>query len=164
MLPKKILNLANQSVRVDDHWHSHLSRLCGVNGDCHSEPLLTGDSVVRSVADKTLLQRRYQALSVDMESFGVAAAATRAGMPVAVLRVVLDELDSAIPISAVAAANPDGTVRWGKLIKCLIHRPADLYGLVRLSQAVEEAKRVLNASASRLIEHSESIVSHSPSS
>lgn len=84
------------------------------------------------------------ALIVDMESGAVARVAAKAGVPLAVLRVVADPACRALPRSAMAGLDEDGNPRIGAVLAGLARRPWELPGLIRVgldSQAALSALR-----------------------
>ncbi|MCA8907455.1 MAG: nucleoside phosphorylase [Rhodospirillaceae bacterium] len=94
-------------------------------------------------AEKADLHARYQAAVVDMESHRVARAAADADVLFAVLRVVLDPADLAIPASALGGLGPDGRTRPMAVLRALARRPGDLPALIGLAWRTRRALRVL---------------------
>ena len=80
---------------------------------------------------------------VDMESHRVARAAADADVLFAVLRVVLDPADLAIPASALGGLGPDGRTRPMAVLRALARRPRDLPALIGLAWRTRRALRVL---------------------
>ncbi|RMD62454.1 MAG: hypothetical protein D6826_07385, partial [Alphaproteobacteria bacterium] len=86
---------------------------------------------VATVFDKRTLAAATGAVIVDMESYGVARAAQAVGMPVAVLRAVLDPARQSVPRAALAAATPDGQIHLGAMIAALARRPWEVAAMIR---------------------------------
>jgi adenosylhomocysteine nucleosidase len=96
VLPRRVLERGAAPVPVDVAWHSRLAPLaeelvleCG--------DLLTVPEALESPAAKRAAAAATNAVAVDMESAGVAAAAARARVPFVAVRVVVDGLDDALP-------------------------------------------------------------------
>lgn len=81
--------------------------------------------------------------AVDQESHAVAAVAADRAMPMAVLRVVVDDATTAIPPTAAAAVDAAGRSRPGLVVLGLLRRPWELPALHRLASAVGRADRAL---------------------
>jgi nucleoside phosphorylase len=66
------------------------------------------------VAGKRALRAETGALAVDMESHVAARVAARRGLPFAVVRVISDSADEALPPAAQIGMKPDGAWRWAR--------------------------------------------------
>ncbi len=111
--------------------------------DAHHLPIYGAHAPVLSAAGKQALWRDTGAVAVDMESRDVAEAADEAGLPYAVLRVILDPAHRSIPPSALAGARDDGSIDAKAIVKSLLRRPRDLNGLVRLAGESRKANLAL---------------------
>ena len=83
------------------------------------------------------------AATVDMESHAVALAAREAGLPLAVLRVVSDTADQAIPPAALAGLREDGTTDALAVVTALAQGPRQLPALIRTAREFGRAMRRL---------------------
>src|SRR5262249_7773706 len=101
------------------------------------------DQVLATADDKSALWSRTHALIVDMESHAVAAA----GPPFAILRVVVDPAERALPAAALAALSPGGEVRIPKLIAGLLRRPGDISAVWALAGDNRRARAGLRRAA-----------------
>jgi hopanoid-associated phosphorylase len=106
-------------------------------------PVFGADAPVLTVSGKELLWHSTGAVAVDMESGMVAETADHYGLPYAVLRIVLDPANRAVPQSALAGAREDGTVDVAAVVKSLMRRPRDLKALLRLAGDSRKANRAL---------------------
>jgi adenosylhomocysteine nucleosidase len=83
--------------------------------------LLSQDRVANSAAEKEQLRQRA-ALAIDMEAGGVAARATRSGLPFYSIKVVCDRADESFPLDINSMRSPDGRIRRVKIgIHALTH-------------------------------------------
>lgn len=98
---------------------------------------------ITGVADKAQLFAEYGAAAADMESHHVARVAQRFGLPCAVLRVVLDPADCAVPEAALAATRENGTISYAKLLASLAKNPKQLPAMMKLGRHHAAAKRSL---------------------
>ena len=101
-------------------------------------------------AAKTALHRRWRALTVDLESGGVARACAEANRPFAVLRAVADPASRAIPRSALAGLTLSGRINPFGVARSLIARPGELPALLQLGGETRTALRTLADAARRL--------------
>jgi hopanoid-associated phosphorylase len=83
------------------------------------------------------------AMAVDMESGAVAKVAAAAGVPFAVLRVIADPADRALPPSALLGLDVHGDAAAWPVIKSLATRPWDLPGLIRVAVDSQKALTAL---------------------
>ncbi|MEN3976716.1 hypothetical protein [Emcibacter sp. SYSU 3D8] len=94
-------------------------------------------------ADKRALHIMTKALGVDMESYGVGEIARDRGVPFLTLRVVADGATRILPSSALAAANPDGTVDTVRALTELALHPWEFADMVRLGLQTSAARKTL---------------------
>lgn len=134
------------------------ARVCDTAGRTWATAFLAGtgtlagvDAAVTTPGGKAALRAGTGAVAVDMESHVVARAAAAAGLPFAVLRVVADPADRAIPAAALNGVGPDGTPRLWPVIAGLLRRPQDLPGLLALRRDYAAALAALEAAAAELI-------------
>ena len=125
---------------TDARWAQRLRRIIP---DTVSGPLLGVRQPVALAGDKRVLHQETGAVAVDMESHVVARAAVHHGVPLAVIRVVVDPVERTIPRSALAGTRPDGTINPLGVAKSLMRHPGDLYGLIRMSLDARAARATL---------------------
>lgn len=116
----------------------------------HYKPVFASDETVTSVRDKQAIWHETGAVAVDMESGHAAQVAAHYGVPVAVLRVVLDPAHRTIPLSALAGASDDGETDPLAVLRALLRRPGDLPGLLRLAGDTRRASQALLSSRQAL--------------
>lgn len=90
------------------------------------QPLLTA-------ADKAECANRLSACAVDMESAAVGKAAAAAGVPLLVVRVILDPADRPIPAWLAGTLGASGKPLPSRLLAGLATHPGDLPALLRLA-------------------------------
>ena len=108
------------------------------------------DQPVASADAKSALHQVSGALAVDMESGAVARAARDAGLPFAVLRVVIDAASRDLPPAAMAAMAPGGGLDIGGLARELWREPRQIGGLITLARDAAVARRALGRAAALL--------------
>jgi adenosylhomocysteine nucleosidase len=100
--------------------------------------------------EKAALFRSWHALSVDLESGGVARACAEVGKPFVVLRAVADPARRIIPRSALAGLTERGRMNPLAVARGLTKRPSDLRGLMQLGLETRRALRALSGATRRL--------------
>jgi len=105
---------------------------------------------VTSSKEKVDLTRGREALAADMESAAVLRAAAEAGLPAAVLRVVLDPADRAIPAAALAGGPGGGSP--GAVAAALARRPWEIPAVIRLAGDYARALASLRRAAPALLD------------
>jgi adenosylhomocysteine nucleosidase len=100
---------------------------------------------VAHAADKARLFAATGAAVVDMESGAVAAVATAAGLPFAVLRVVCDPAGRDLPPAALVALDGDGAIAALGVLASLLRHPGQIPALLRLARDAAAARTGLRA-------------------
>ena len=100
--------------------------------------------------EKSALYRATGALAIDMESGAVARAARNAGLPFAVVRVIIDPAMHEVPPAALAAMAPGGRIDYAGLAGALWREPRQIAGLLTLARDAAAARRSLGRAAALL--------------
>ena len=101
--------------------------------------LLSRASALGDAAAKALAFRTTGAVAVDMESIAIASVAAERGLPLLVLRVIVDAAADELP-RAVIAASVGGELRLGRLAAGLLRSPSELASLWRLARRFRTAR------------------------
>ena len=103
---------------------------------------LTSDRIVRTVQEKAQLSAFADA--VDMESFGVLAAAHSSSRPAVAIRVISDRFDQDIPVDIEMTVDEKrGTIRIGGVLHYLGKHPLQVPALIRLGRDSKTAAEAL---------------------
>ncbi len=132
-----------RSYAVDPAWHERLGGALSAGMRWSDPPVLGSDAAVLTAADKAALYRKTRAAAVDMESHGLAREAAGRGIPFAVLRVIADPADRAIPAWAMGAVAADGSTRVAHVLKALLTKPWELGALLNLARDSRRAHAAL---------------------
>jgi|GEM_PF-2536718 len=117
--PRRILAEGEAPLAVDAAWHSRLAALADeLAVDCGD--LLTVAEPLESPAAKRAAAAASNAVAVDMESAGIAAAAARGRVPFVVLRVVVDGIDDALPAGAQDWLDEQGRTRAAAVLRAVV--------------------------------------------
>jgi nucleoside phosphorylase len=150
LVPRRVGALGVAPLAVDAAWHERFAAL-GHEFRIDNGDLLTVPAALESPAAKRAAGAATGAVAVDMESAAVAAAAARAGVPFAALRVVVDALDDALPSGAEHWIDERGRRRLAPALLAAVSvsqwRP-----LVTLARRYRVAMRVLDRLAAALVE------------
>ncbi len=151
ILPKAIVTADNERFETDAAWLSAVAdRLAGL-------PLITQNTiycateVIETQSGKQATHSRCGACAVDMESAGIAHAATRFGIPFVAVRIVLDEVSDILPAATRDAVHSDGNLNIAGLLRGLASRPRDISGLIRLASKSSKAQKQLKAVCEALL-------------
>lgn len=113
--------------------------------------LLSVDKVIPTPAAKARLFRERLAAAVDMETYAVAVAARKLGVPMIALRAISDPADAALPASSLSWLTRDGRPRLLPPIAWALAHPWRIPDLVRLGRASKLAAERLADEAERII-------------
>ena len=118
---------------TDSRWLGALHAALAARFTLHSGALASVDRVLESPASKALAARSMGAVAVDTESAAIAAVAADAGVPFAVVRVVADGCDDALPAHVEQWIDAAGERRLAPLARAAL-APAQWPGLWRLAR------------------------------
>ncbi|MEO1161329.1 MAG: hypothetical protein AAFW74_12900 [Pseudomonadota bacterium] len=151
ILPDAIVTADNEHFDTDAGWVS------AVAGKMAGMPLVTeraiycATEVIETQAGKQATRTQCGACAVDMESAGIAHAATRFNIPFIAVRIVLDEEADTLPEATRDAVHSDGNLNVGGLLRGLVSRPQDVGGLIRLAGKSGKAQKQLKAVCETLL-------------
>lgn len=146
---KRPVREENASVVCDPDFATRLfEKLRAAGVQCKRGAGLTIKRVVIEAENKLALGARYGAAAVDMETYDVVSACARAGVPVAALRVVLDEASDDLP-DFNRALRADGSTNVWRLLPALLARPMIT---ARFIFNLRRAMRTLRMAASSVLD------------
>jgi hopanoid-associated phosphorylase len=122
---------------------AHAKRLTALGRRVLTADVAGVEAAILSAEAKADLRARTGAAAVDMESHVAVAFASRRGLPFAVLRVVCDPAERALPAFAAAALKPNGDPDVVGVLAALLRREARIGELMRLARDSGEAFRSL---------------------
>ncbi len=124
---------------TDRQWHEYMASAIGKVAPVREGRIVGSDTVV-AAAGKWKLFEDTGAACVDMESQAVAAAASAAGLPFAVLRAVADPASVDIPEWISRSVRADGGIDLAKALGAAVIRPLDWRRLCRLAIGSRKAR------------------------
>jgi nucleoside phosphorylase len=128
-----------------------VERLLAVGGTrCALGPVAGVDRIVGARDEKVALFVKTRALTVDMESEGVARAATERGLPFGVIRVVFDPSNRDLPAALGRTVKPDGSTTMKPVVRALLLNPFELGGYLSVAIDSVMALRALRRVGLRL--------------
>jgi len=101
----------------------------------HVGRLVTADKVIRLPEEKLALGEKHAAAAVDMETFAVAEACRREGIPFLSVRVISDTVDETLPPdlhNLISQQSPAG--KLGAVAGALWRRPSSVKDMYRLRE------------------------------
>ena len=145
LLPTEVVALDGTVIETATSWRKQMADAIGAS--VVMGRLLTSNTAIGSIEDKSRLFRETGAVAVDMESLAVAAAARAHHLPFLAIRVIVDSAADALPHAVTTAANGKGHLHVWRLLGALARKPAELAPLIRLAQRYRAANRSLAAVA-----------------
>jgi adenosylhomocysteine nucleosidase len=141
VIPETVVD-GGERFATDAAWASQLRALLPQSS---TAPVAGIDVPVADVSAKAHLHAVTGADAADMESHIAARGAARFGVPLAILRVIADPADRALPAAAVAGLGGDGRPAVRAILGALAGHPWQLPALVRVAADALRAMRVLSA-------------------
>lgn len=151
-LPPGRCVIATEVIQGAVHWIADpawAAALLGAVPGSDEVRMMGSDHPVSEVAQKRLFWQRG-ASAVDMETHIVARTAAELGLPFAVMRVIADPADRALPPAARVGLGSDGRADIGAVLRSLLHHPGQLPALLATALEVEAAFRALRFARRRL--------------
>jgi adenosylhomocysteine nucleosidase len=128
------------SYSADPAWTGSIKTLIG----CADLVTIAGvDRPLTRPSEKQALYQTRGAVAADMESHVVARIAAELALPFAVLRVIADPAERALPQAAIAGMKADGGVDVGAVLASLATSPGQLPGLIRVAVEAGRARAAL---------------------
>jgi len=152
LLPQQVLTPNGVSFATDSRWRMELCRALQPMFAVHGGALLETPDVLATRVVKAQAAQASGAIAADMESAAVGQAASDAGKPFVVLRVVLDTLADTLPKGVERWIDEAGNRRLMAALEMAL-RPAGWPDLVRLSRRYGRARGTLTDSAKALVPH-----------
>jgi adenosylhomocysteine nucleosidase len=112
-------------------------------GGMTGHTVLAGSTVVADAAEKRALFAATGAHVVDLESGPVARIARSHGLPFAVVRAVCDPAERDLPPAALVALGPGGGIGLMPVLRSVLGRPRQIFGLLALARDAARARRAL---------------------
>jgi hopanoid-associated phosphorylase len=128
------------TVATDAAWSA---RLAAALPEARTGLVLGGDRILGDARRKAALFARTGALAVDLESGGVARAATTAGVPFVVLRAIADPAARDVPPAALIGLNAEGGIALGAVLASLWRDRAQLPRLLQVARDARVARAAL---------------------
>lgn len=116
LLPERVRGAGGGEWAVDAGWRRRLRTALGESLPVAGGLLAESPGLLTGPAAKAALARTSGARAADMESAALAALARRAGVPMLVVRAVVDPAGVALPRGLAAAIGADGRLRWLPLL------------------------------------------------
>ena len=142
VLADRVLDDSLRETATDTSLTEVLARAFQPIATIHRGTVASVSEPVTSVADKVALADASGAIAVDMESAAIAEGAFRSGVPLVVVRVIVDRADRAVPAAAIAGMDGKRT-RPGRVLAALIKSPRETGDLIALGLAARRARRTL---------------------
>jgi adenosylhomocysteine nucleosidase len=128
------------SYPADPAWTANIKKIIG---RADLVRIAGTDRPLTRPSEKEGLHQASGAAAADMESHVVARIAAELALPFAVLRVIADPVERALPPAAPAGMRTDGGIDVGTVLASLAKSPRQLPGLIRLATDAGRARSVL---------------------
>lgn len=140
LIPEHIIHSDSPRIALDTRWRASATGILTKKAiPVHGGELLHVDEVIRSTEEKRDLHTQTGAAAADMESYIVADAANRQGIPALVVRVIVDSAATKIPDAVLSNSDAYGRPRIMGLANSLFFRPRQIIPLWRLARCFRTA-------------------------
>ena len=141
LLATSVRGMGVMSVNTTQDWRWRMAAACRRKSFRIWEGPIFSSSVVRGVtpADRALISQVCSAWAVDDESYAVARAAIKMGLPFAVVRAISDTAEQTIPSAALVSPRPDGSHDLLAICRELTKRPLQVFALLKIARQYKTA-------------------------
>ena len=139
VLPRNVVAHDGKQLRVDAEWIRCIRGSLPRGLSVCTRALAEARAPLLSVEDKRLLAQRTNAAAADMESGALAILAYEAGVPLVVVRAIVDSADLAVPARFAAATRADGSLCFASTVAWLACTPSQWRTAVRLASGFRAA-------------------------
>ena len=146
VLAERVLDASARAIPTETALTERLAQAFGPVAPIHRGTLASAGAPVTSVADKRALAASSGAIAVDMESAAIGDVASRHGLALVVVRVIVDRADRRVPPAAIAGMDGART-RPGRVLAGLLKSPGQTGDLIALGLAARRARRTLRGCA-----------------
>jgi len=142
VIPDRLLNTAGRSLQVGLTLDAATPNAAGL----HVGPLVSVSELARSPQQRRELAHTYQALAVDLESFGVADVCREYQVPMWVVKIITDGVDQQLPFEIAYLMKPrKWTEKLGAVTAAIWNRPGSIKDMWRLNELALRASDRLAA-------------------
>ncbi|MCG8506669.1 MAG: hypothetical protein MI755_18835 [Sphingomonadales bacterium] len=106
-------------------------------------PLYSAGVAVATAEEKRAVAAARGAAAVDMESYGVGAAAQELGLPFVALRAIADDAERAIPPAALKGLKADGNTDPWAVLTAMAASPGQIRGVLAVAGDSRKASKAL---------------------
>jgi len=144
LIPGHIIHCDSPRIAFDTRWHASATGILNEKAfPVQGGELLHAEAIIRSTREKRDLHTQTGAAAADMESYVVADAANRQGIPGLVIRVIVDSADTKIPDAVLNNSDAYGRPRLIGLANSLFLRPRQIIQLWHLARCFRTASERL---------------------
>jgi hopanoid-associated phosphorylase len=143
LLPDRIIADAGREFNVDAEWRQRVRARLPRELDVHAGALAETRRPLLSATQKASFAQSSGAAAADMESAALAALAHEAGVPLLVVRAIVDSAAQAVPARLAAATRADGSLCIASTLAWLVVTPAEWPTTLRLAFGFRAALRTL---------------------
>ncbi len=139
-----VINAKRDVFFADSSWLQRVVALLDQEPSSVHEGLIYGsDKIISTPQLKSEIYANSNAVCVDMETYYMALAASRASIPFLAIRVISDDTSSSIPSAALGVIGESGRPLLGRVIRRLVRHPNQITALMALSRDMETALEIL---------------------
>ena len=138
-----------QTIDIDSDWLNKLTKKLRYENlhTVHMTSFLSSSTPLNDKLQKVSNSQNGKWDAVEMESYAIAEVAAKYGIPVLIIRAILDELDTAIPKGAINIIDAKGQQNKVATFYELVKKPLDLRKYLVLAAAKSKADKTLSSVA-----------------
>ncbi|MBS1211741.1 MAG: phosphorylase [Proteobacteria bacterium] len=143
LLPRQMLGAGGDTLAISPDWRDRIQKRLAPHLPVHDAPIAESVDIVSTAEAKAALFSATGAAALDMESAAVARVARERGVPVLIVRSIVDPAGLSVPPIIQSAFDADGKLHLFKLLTGLAMHPGNLPGLIRLGLHFRSAMETL---------------------
>ena len=143
VLPKSVIDAKDNIFRTDKELHKKISGHFSNEIALSHGRLFGSDTIIWDAEEKKRVLDQYNTQTVDMESLGVAQAASENNCSFLIVRAISDTAKQDLPKNTLKSINLNNNIKIGSILLDLAKNPNELPCLLRLAQNSQKARRCL---------------------
>jgi adenosylhomocysteine nucleosidase len=143
--------IVSSAVLDGDHRYPTDPELSGLLGGATPHEMLGANMIVATVAKKARLHSDTGAAATDLESAAVGRVAKLHSLPFAVMRVICDPAQCALPPAALVPLTQRGSIAIGRVLTSILVHPTQIPALLSLAFYAMTARRALLVRVKQMI-------------
>ncbi len=133
IIPKSVADAEGNIFKPGYDLHQKIAKHLSKTFKVSDGRLFGSEAIIWNTKEKKRIFQIHKAATVDMESFGVAKAATENNCPFLIVRVISDTANQGLPVKSLASIGQNDNINPGQILKDLTKNLNEFPSFLRLA-------------------------------